>query len=127
MTITTTITARTTKAARTSLKAPLTQIEADYAAEHHDLIYAFLRKNHYPVDEYYDVVVFGYLRAVRKYLSREELRSYAFSTIAFAAMRSSMGNHRASADRRIPARDILPFDEESVYDYSPDIYDLIAA
>jgi hypothetical protein len=119
-----TITARAT---RTSLKAPLTKRESDYAAEHHDLIYAFLRKNRYSIDDYYDVVVFGYLRAVRSYLGRDELRRYAFSTIAFSAMRSSMGNHRAAVERRIPARDILPFDDGNAYEYTPDMCELIAA
>ena len=31
-------------------------------------------------------MVFGYLRAVRKYLARPELRKYSFSTIAYRAM-----------------------------------------
>lgn len=39
-----------------------------------------------PEDDFYDVVVFGYLRAVRKYLARPELRKYSFSTIAYRAM-----------------------------------------
>lgn len=62
---------------------PLTEAESEFAAEHHSVIYGYLRKAGLPEDDFYDVVVFGYLRAVRKYLARPELRKYSFSTIAY--------------------------------------------
>ena len=65
---------------------PLTEAESEFAAEHHSVIYGYLRKAGLPEDDFYDVVVFGYLRAVRKYLARPELRKYSFSTIAYRAM-----------------------------------------
>jgi len=40
--------------------------------------------------EYYDIAAFGYLSAVRRYLTHPELRQYAFSTIAWKAMRRSI-------------------------------------
>lgn len=49
---------------------PLTEAESEFAAEHHSVIYGYLRKAGLPEDDFYDVVVFGYLRAVRKYLAR---------------------------------------------------------
>ena len=65
---------------------PLTQEESDFAAAHHNLIGRYLRRARLPEDDFYDVAVFGYLRAVRKYLARPELRQYKFSTIAYRAM-----------------------------------------
>ena len=53
---------------------PLTEAESEFAAEHHSVIYGYLRKAGLPEDDFYDVVVFGYLRAVRKYLARPELQ-----------------------------------------------------
>lgn len=67
-------------------KLPLTAEESAFAAENHDLIKSYLRKRRLPIDEYYDIAVFGYLRAVRKYLARPELQQYKFSTIANRAM-----------------------------------------
>ena len=61
---------------------PLTEAESEFAAEHHSVIYGYLRKAGLPEDD----LVFGYLRAVRKYLARPELRKYSFSTIAYRAM-----------------------------------------
>lgn len=63
-------------------EVPLTDEQRDYAAEHHALVYKFLKDNHLPMDEFYDVVIFGYLRAVRRYLTEPALRQYKFTTIA---------------------------------------------
>jgi RNA polymerase sigma-70 factor (ECF subfamily) len=53
-------------------------------------------------DEVYDVVVFGYLRAVRKYFDREDLRQrYAFSTIAWRAMECDLGHYYEKNARRM--------------------------
>ena len=45
----------------------LTDTERLFAEERHALIYKFLNTNGLPEDEFYDVVAFGYLRAVRRY------------------------------------------------------------
>ena len=79
----------------------LTQEQSDFAAEHHNLIFAFLNQKGYPEDEYYDIAAFGYLSAVRSYYAREDLRSYAFSTIAFSRMRSYVGRHMKQDAARI--------------------------
>ena len=65
---------------------PLTGMESEFAAEHHALIYTFLRAFDLPEEDFYDVAVFGYLSAVRAYLAREELRRGSFRTIAYRAM-----------------------------------------
>jgi RNA polymerase sigma-70 factor (ECF subfamily) len=69
----------------------LTQKQSKYAEEHHNLIYAFLHMRQLSVDEYYDVVVFGYLKAVATYLTDAKLRErYKFSTIAFMDMKEAL-------------------------------------
>lgn len=82
---------------------PLTEEQRIFAEQNHDLIYAFLHHNHLPKGEYYDVVVFGYLRALVKYFEGTELRRYSFSTIAWKTMQSELSNHRKYQSRHIPS------------------------
>ena len=59
-------------------EVPLTKEQQKFAAEHHGLVYKFLNDNHLPESEFYDVVIFGYLKAVRDYFSRKSLQKYLF-------------------------------------------------
>ena len=52
------------------------------------------------IDSCYDVVVFGYLRAVERYLTEPGLRRYQFSTVAWRAMRQSLVSFYRSEVRR---------------------------
>lgn len=63
-------------------EVPLTPEQRLFAAEHHSLVYKFLKENHLSSDEFYDVVIFGYLRAVSRYFNEPELQQYSFTTIA---------------------------------------------
>ncbi len=75
----------------------LTEQESAFAAEHHGLIYRYLSNKRLDEDEYYDVVVFGYLNGVRKYFRREELRKqYSFTTLAWGGMDSCLSNYQKS-------------------------------
>ena len=47
------------------------------------------------MDEFYDVVIFRFLKAVQQYDEREDLQKYKFSTIAEYAMRSAVSNYFA--------------------------------
>lgn len=71
----------------------LTAEESAFAAEHHQLIYTYLNQNHLPEEEFYDVVVFGYLNGVRKHFRRENLRDYAFATLSWRAMDTCFANY----------------------------------
>jgi RNA polymerase sigma-70 factor (ECF subfamily) len=65
----------------------LTEEEKAFAAENHGLIYRFLNKKRLEHSEFYDVAVFGFLRAVRRYLAKPELRQrYKFSSVAWRDM-----------------------------------------
>ena len=61
-------------------EVPLTKEQQEFAAEHHGLVYRFLNDNHLPEDEFYDVVIFPYLKAVRDYCDNTSAQEYSFST-----------------------------------------------
>jgi len=69
----------------------LTSDERNFAEENHSRVITFLNVRHLPHDEFYDVVVFGFLKAVVEYLSDSELREhYKFSTIANRKMKDAL-------------------------------------
>ena len=72
---------------------PLTEYEKSFAEKHHHFVFYFLRKQGLS-DEWYDVVIFAYLHAVKNYLQRQDLQKYQFSTIAYYTMKGAIGNER---------------------------------
>lgn len=82
---------------------PLSQEQQDFAVQYHEEIEKYLRRKKLDASEWYDVAAFGYLRAVRLYTERPDLRQYAFSTIAGYAMSSEIDNERRKQQRRIQA------------------------
>ena len=74
-------------------EVPLTHEQRVFAAEHHNLVYKFLNENHLPEDDFYDVVIFGYLSAVRRYLTIPQLHQYSFNTIAWRGMTGALNNY----------------------------------
>lgn len=79
---------------------PLTPEQRLFAAEHHGVVYAFLNDKHLPENEFYDVVIFGYLNAVHDYLTRKDLQNYSFSTIAWRDMSRSLSNYYRDQHRQ---------------------------
>jgi len=83
------------------VEAALTAEQQSFAAEHHGLVYSFLNEKSLKENDFYDIVVFGYLRAVKRYFAEPRLsQNYAFSTIAWGAMRTSLSNHLRSETRQ---------------------------
>jgi RNA polymerase sigma-70 factor (ECF subfamily) len=70
----------------------LTPEQRRFSEDNHYLIGSFLRWKRLSPD-YYDIIVFGYLRAVKKYFNRPELRQYKFKTIAYRDMYTDLINH----------------------------------
>jgi len=65
------------------------------------LIYSFLHGRGWSIGEYYDIAALGFLAAVKQYFTRQELKQYAFSTIAWRAMeRSIAAFYRTEARRK---------------------------
>lgn len=72
---------------------PLTPEQKTFAADNHGLVYKFLNENQLPEDEFYDVVIFGYLKAVKEYFSKDSLHQYSFATICWKTMKQSLYNY----------------------------------
>ena len=68
---------------------PMTQEERDFAEQRHDLVIDFLRYRCLPMDDFYDIVIFGYLSAVQQYF-RNPPAGVAFKAMAFRAMKDSI-------------------------------------
>lgn len=81
----------------------MSEEQRQYAAKHHDLIYAFLHEQQWTVDEYYDIAAFGFLRAVMRYQSEAHLQKYSFSIIAWRAMKQSIASYHRTEYRRLCA------------------------
>lgn len=101
---------------------PLTPEQKTFAADNHGLVYKFLNENQLPEDEFYDVVIFGYLRAVRRFFVETNLQKYSFSTIAWNCMRVDLFNYNKMHFRKkrnaetisihlIPHENTLPIEE----------------
>lgn len=73
----------------------LTERQQKFVEEHHNVLEDFLKYRGLSQDEFYDVVVFRFLRAVKQYDEREDLRKYTFNTIAKHHMCSALGNYFA--------------------------------
>lgn len=79
---------------------PLTKEQSDFAAENYSLVFRYLAHKGLDADEFHDVVILPFLRAVQQYNERPELREYAFSTIAWRRMDSALGGYFAKLKRR---------------------------
>ena len=80
---------------------PMTQEEREFAEQKHDVVIDFLRCKRLPMDEFYDVVIFGYLSAVQQYF-RNPPAGVEFKAMAFRAMKDSIlreGEYHSRAKR----------------------------
>lgn len=72
---------------------PLTKEQQHFAENNHHLVYAFLNAQELSESTYYDVVIFGYLRAVQEYCETPHLHRYKFSTLAWKRMQSALSDY----------------------------------
>lgn len=68
---------------------PMTQEEREFAEQKHDLVINFLRCKRLPMDDFYDIVIFGYLSAVQQYFRNPPV-GVEFKAMAFRAMKDSI-------------------------------------
>ena len=101
---------------------PLTPEQSIFAAENHDLVIKYLKANQLPIDDYYDIVIFGYLKAVRDYFNRPDLRKYAFSTICWKAMKQSVSNHNKGTLRKKRNAEVIPSAALQAGHGKPEVY-----
>ena len=83
------------------LNTPLTVEEQQFATDNHYLVYKYLRLRKLPPDDWYDVVIFRYLRSVKRWFAYPELHEHNFEIVAFYAMRSAVGHEMDKQKRRI--------------------------
>lgn len=72
----------------------MTEEQRTLAEANHHLVYAFLKEHQLPESEYYDVVVFGLLRAAQDYCEKRRLKRYRFSTVAWKKMTCELKDHQ---------------------------------
>ena len=105
----------------------LTKKQQNFAAEHHYVVDNFLRARRLSKDEYYDIVIFGFIRAVKKYFNRPELKQYAFSTIALWAMKSDLYNHYRKLGHKKRTANIVSLDSMAYDNSDISLAEIIAA
>lgn len=94
---------------------PLTVAEKRFTEENHNLVYDFLHRCGYSIETYYNIVIFGFIKAVQVYHRRKDLQEkYDFPFIAWQYMRSEIGNHvrTENSQKRKPTEGIISFDAE---------------
>lgn len=90
---------------------PLTKEQQRFAEENHHLVYAFLNEKELPESVFYDVVIFGYLKAVQEYCEVPSLHRFKFSTLAYQRMRSSLSNYYKYLSRPKRTAQVVSLDE----------------
>ena len=88
----------------------LTERQKQFASDNHHVLEDFLRYRKLPYSEFYDVVVFRFLLAVKQYDEREDLKQYSFNTIAKNHMRSALGNYFKKQKRQMKNVTLLSLD-----------------
>lgn len=100
------------------INAPLTLEEQRFAEDNHNLVYSFLACKRLPRNSWYDIVIFGYLTAIKKWFARPELHRYKFSGIAYSSMMTCFCNELAKINNRpdfVSLDDIIPGTEGLTY------------
>lgn len=90
---------------------PLNDEEQRFAAKNHGLVFSFRWEKGLPVNEYYDIVVFGFLKAVQVYCSRKKKSRYQFSTIAWKWMESELSRHQKYLSCPKRSASVVSFDD----------------
>ena len=96
----------------------LSDEEKDFATSQHHLVIQYLNLRKLPINEWYDVVIFRFLRSVYRWFHEPKLRRYTFRTICFSAMRSAIGNELVKQKRQIKTislEDTVPGTENLKY------------
>ena len=99
---------------------PMTQEEREFAEQHHNLVIDFLRYRRLPMDDFYDIVIFGYLSAVQQYF-RNPPADVKFKAMAFRAMKDSVlrdGEYNTRAKR---CGSIVSLDTDTIPDPKQDV------
>lgn len=98
----------------------LTEQERMEAEKNHSLVYSFLHRHKYSIEDFYNVVIFGYLKGIQVYFRREDLQEkFQLAFICEQYMRAEIGNHfkMENSQKRRPTETIISLDS----DYAEDV------
>lgn len=104
---------------------PLTEEEKALATVNHSLIYSFLHRHNYAIEDFYNVVIFGFLRSVQVYNRRKDIQEkYQLAFIAEQYMRAEIANHfrKERSMKRKPKEAVLSLDAN--YAETENLYNL---
>ena len=90
------------------LNSPLTEEEQVFAADNYYLVRKYLKIRKLPYDEWHDVVIFRFLRSVKRWFAIPELHQHSFEIVTFYAMRSAIGHEQERQAQEIP---VISLDE----------------
>ena len=105
---------------------PLNDVEKRMSEEHHGLVYSFLHRHGYSIEEFYNICIFGYLKAIQTYNRREDLRKkYQLAFICEQYMRAEVKDHFRvqNAQKRKPTETIISLDAN--YTETDNLYNLV--
>lgn len=105
---------------------PLNDVEKRLSEEHHGLVYSFLHRHGYSIEEFYNICIFGYLKAIQTYNRREDLRNkYQLAFICEQYMRAEVKDHFRvqNAQKRKPTETIISLDAN--YTETDNLYNLV--
>lgn len=105
------------KANEVNYDRPLTEEERVFSAnlENYDWLFKYMKINKLDQEEWYDILILHYLRAVKKYLNIPHLQQYEFSTILFRTLDNARINYYfrdMNREKRMPSGGIVSLDWE---------------
>lgn len=93
---------------------PLTAEEKAFSAdlENYNQLLKYMKINKLDQEEWYDILILHYLRAVKKYLNIPHLQQYEFVTVLFKTLDSARSNHfkAMTTQKRMPEGGIYSLD-----------------
>lgn len=93
---------------------PLTAEEREFSAdlENYNLFFRYMKINKLDQEEWYDILILHYLRAVKKYLNIPHLQQYEFGAVLFKTLDSARSNYRRSmtTQKRMPDGGLVSID-----------------
>lgn len=107
---------------------PLSIEEKKLATINHSLVYSFLHRHNYAIEDFYNVVIFGYLRSIQVYNRRKDIqKKYQLAFIAEQYMRAEIANYfrKESSTKRKLTESVLSLDAN--YTETDNLYNLVGS
>lgn len=113
------------------MDTPLTKEERLFAEDinNHNQLFKYMKIHKLNQEEWYDILILHYLRAVRKYLTISKLKEYEFPAILFRTLDNARSNYFRDMNRQkrrpeggVFSYDALLDDETTFETYITDVY-----